>query len=356
MGVPHPERSFAALKLKVYQRGVLLGALTTTIVLLISRLGQIRLWEGTILISAFMALFCLASAVLFGIFGARYVPAFEGIVFTVIFAYFLTEFVYRIWLGFQSSSIEFGVYLLWIPLLYIVSFVIFRSRRALWASLAFFVCILLVGTAYFVLSRGRLVQWPDILLLTQVYSASLIYISLLFIIAMLKDQYGEAQIHSERMTTLAMMDDLTGVHNRRKIDDLLEAFIADFRDHGRPFSVIMLDVDDFKRINDTYGHDVGDYVLKRVVEVLRSNVRESDQIGRWGGDEFFIFYPDTDGGRVRRLAERTAAAVRKADFEHVGHVTLSLGMATSRPDDTAESLWKRADEALYMAKREKSSG
>ena len=353
MRPPHTEHVFAALKLQVYQRGVLLGVLTTAVLSLVWLVGKIPL-QADDLIAPFMGIFCLASFLSFKVLGVRYLRIFEITAAVILFSYFLVDFALIVWRESQQPLIDFGVFLLWLPVLYIVSFLFFHSRRALHISLAYFGCILAVGIAYSLLRRNQPVIWHNVLLLTQIYASNLIYIATLYIIAWLKDRYGEAEIRSEQMKMLAMMDDLTGIHNRRKINDLLEIFIRNYRDHGTPFSIIMLDVDDLKRINDTFGHAAGDFALRRVAEILRQNVRESDQIGRWGGDEFFIFYPDTDYERVRILAKRLTAAVGLADFGQAGRVTLSLGLATCESQDTAESLWKRADEALYIAKREKN--
>lgn len=176
----------------------------------------------------------------------------------------------------------------------------------------------------------------------------------LHLIANLKDRYGQAESHSQLMTSLAMLDPLTGIHNRRKIDDMLDLFIEQSERTGEPFSLIMLDVDRFKGINDTHGHDVGDYVLKRVVELIRANIRDRDCFGRWGGDEFIILYPATEADVVLHLARRLEGIVGGSPFETVGQVSFRFGTATYAPGDTAEQLWKRADALLLATKRKKS--
>jgi diguanylate cyclase (GGDEF)-like protein len=348
----NPERSFVLLKLKIYQRGVLLGILITTLVLFVLWIGEIPLRANDLIIPS-MAVFCFASLFLFKKFGARYVRPFEITIFVIVFVYYLVNFAYLMSGGLQVPTLDFRNFEHWIPLLYILSFLIFRSKRALLISMAYFVYILAVGVVYFLLNYTPTIDWHNVSFLVQFYASNLLYSTLLYIIALLKDNYGEAEIRSEHMTLLANMDDLTGIHNRRKINNLLDAFIESYREGGRPFSVIMLDVDGFKKINDTFGHDIGDYVLRRVAELLRANVRESDQIGRWGGDEFFIFYPDTDNEKARLLAKRLEASVQQADFAHIGHVTISLGIATSQSSDNAGTLIKRADEGLYKVKRGK---
>jgi diguanylate cyclase (GGDEF)-like protein len=344
------QQPFTALKLRVYRSGLLLGALTTAAITLVWWLGRIPI-ELDDLIAPSMGVFCLASYLLFRAYGVRYLGFFEGAVVSILFGYFLMDFAYVVWREAQLEVIDFGAFELWIPALYIASFLILRSRPALRYSLSYFACILLIGLVYLVYSWQRSVNWHNILHLTQIYASNLVYIAMLFLISVLKDRYGDALVRFEQMHLLAMMDDLTGIYNRRKLNDLLKFFMRDFHEHGRPFSIIMLDVDGLKVINDTYGHAAGDYVLRRVAEILRRNVRDTDQVGRWGGDEFFACYPDTSAEQVRRLARRLAAAVCRASFEGIGQVSLSLGTASVRSADSIESLWKRADRALYLAKR-----
>jgi two-component system, cell cycle response regulator len=125
---------------------------------------------------------------------------------------------------------------------------------------------------------------------------------------------------------------------------------------GRALSVMIADIDFFKKVNDTFGHDGGDAVLREFSQRLRRNTRGIDLAGRLGGEEFLIIMPDTDLERAYQVAERLRACVAADDFE-VGNqtrhrVTTSCGIATlERPDDTPETLFKRADKALYNAKR-----
>ncbi len=350
MNLPISGQTFETLKLKVYQRGVLLGALATAVITLIWRLGDITIEFDDLMVPV-MCIYCLASYITFRILGSRFLRIFETSAIIILLAFFLLDFAWVIWRDARLPVFNFGAILLWLPVLYIVSFLIFRSSEALGLSLGFFACILIIGGAYFIWARSQPVNWANVELLAQVYASNLLYIATLYIIALLKDRYGEAESRSEVLKNLAMLDDLTGIHNRRRIDDLLNVFIQDYRISGKPFSIIMLDVDDLKKINDTYGHDSGDVMLKRVAQVLRQNVRESDHVGRWGGDEFFVLYPDTDKERVQVLTGRLIAALGGADFHPVSKLTLSQGSATCEPQDTAASLWKRADEALYLAKR-----
>lgn len=112
----------------------------------------------------------------------------------------------------------------------------------------------------------------------------------------------------------------------------------------------MLDLDKFKSVNDTYGHQAGDEVLKELALILKTNVRESDIVGRWGGEEFIIIAPNTNMEDAVKLAEKLREKISEFKFSFAGHKTGSFGVATYRVGDDEKSLIKRADDALYHAK------
>lgn len=155
----------------------------------------------------------------------------------------------------------------------------------------------------------------------------------------------------------ARTDALTGLPNRRWFMELAGRELAIARRYGRPFSLVMLDVDHFKRINDEHGHGAGDAVLEALGGLLASRLRQPDVAARYGGEEFLILCPNTEADRARALAERLRVEV--ARLPHVRHgqgqaipVTASFGVATWRPDDTdLDAIVERADAALYDAKR-----
>jgi diguanylate cyclase (GGDEF)-like protein len=116
-------------------------------------------------------------------------------------------------------------------------------------------------------------------------------------------------------------------------------------------SVILLDIDHFKLINDTFGHDVGDTVLVQMSALLQEHLRASDMLGRWGGEEFLIVVNAADTAAVEEMADRLRTMIAQHVFQQVGQLTASFGIAALLPSDTPESLVKRADQALYSAKQ-----
>jgi diguanylate cyclase (GGDEF)-like protein len=157
---------------------------------------------------------------------------------------------------------------------------------------------------------------------------------------------------NERLTELAATDDLTGLLARRFLESHLRGLVAAATRHSRPLSVVMLDVDNFKDINDMHGHSVGDFVLRTVVERMQSRLREEDLLGRWGGDELILVLPDVDLDGALVAAEGLRQAIAETEVSIDGQripVTISAGAATWN-DESGPELVERADTALYDSK------
>ncbi|MBT3701493.1 MAG: PleD family two-component system response regulator [Alphaproteobacteria bacterium] len=156
---------------------------------------------------------------------------------------------------------------------------------------------------------------------------------------------------------MAVTDVLTGLHNRRYMESHLGNLVRRAVEGGRPVSLVMLDIDFFKAVNDTHGHDVGDEVLKEFAHRIQQNVRGIDLAARYGGEEFMIVMPETDLTVAQTVAERLRGFVAEQPFKvsaDVGElvVTVSLGVTVSGPGDVPETMIKRADDALYKAKHD----
>ena len=151
----------------------------------------------------------------------------------------------------------------------------------------------------------------------------------------------------------AMMDALTELPNRRFLDMVLASRFQELERYDRPFGLLIADIDHFKAVNDTWGHDVGDRVLRMVAQSLKGCVREFDVVGRWGGEEFVVIAVNVGAPQLAAFAERLRAVVATTiatDGDQEIRVTISLGGALAYSTDDAESIWRRADEQLYVAK------
>lgn len=152
----------------------------------------------------------------------------------------------------------------------------------------------------------------------------------------------------------ALLDPLTGVANRRFVEDHLKVCMAQNTRYGWPFGLMFLDIDHFKTVNDQYGHETGDEALKHLAQVLDARLRSFDLVGRWGGEEFIIVCLNVDQPNLHELADRLRQYVERATFEHKGRkiaITVSLGATYPRPEDTVRSLIQRADELMYQSKQ-----
>lgn len=155
---------------------------------------------------------------------------------------------------------------------------------------------------------------------------------------------------NQTLEVLSRTDRLTGIGNRRRLEEALQAEVLRARRYAKPFSVIMADVDRFKSVNDIFGHQAGDRVLAEVAAMLDKGARETDVVGRWGGEEFLLLCPETSLGVGAALAERLRQNFAEHIFPEVGQITVSFGLTCFQTDDSAQTLLLRADEALYKAK------
>lgn len=156
-------------------------------------------------------------------------------------------------------------------------------------------------------------------------------------------------------TQSALRDPLTGTGNRIAMDQTLIREIDMAKRHVQPLSLLMLDIDHFKRVNDSHGHGIGDEVLKGVAEAIKNQLRNVDMVFRFGGEEFLILLSNTSRDAAAMVGERLRHAAQAQDYFAAGtriELTVSLGCATLLPGESVESLLRRADNALYVAKRE----
>lgn len=199
-------------------------------------------------------------------------------------------------------------------------------RQRLWTGSIVVFSILLAGLALVLLNRYRLKTRTN---------------------AELQAAYG-------RVSELAQHDELTGLNNRRSANEHIAMEIMRVSRSGRPFSLILLDVDDFKRINDTYGHDCGDAVLKSLADLLRRHVRGVDVVARWGGDEFILILPETAREGATTLAQKlqsSANELRLMYEDREVHFTVTMGVSVYDKPGTQSDCIRIADEALYEGKR-----
>jgi diguanylate cyclase (GGDEF)-like protein len=156
---------------------------------------------------------------------------------------------------------------------------------------------------------------------------------------------------NEALTTLSQIDVLTGLANRHGVDEHIRSAFARLKRYQEPYAVLMIDIDLFKRVNDTHGHLVGDDVLRVLSKTLKKNLRENDFAGRYGGEEFLVLLPSAGTNHAGRVAEKLRAAIEAISHPVVGTVTVSIGVAVSALDSHDEyATTAEADRQLYVAK------
>ncbi len=155
---------------------------------------------------------------------------------------------------------------------------------------------------------------------------------------------------NQQLEILSVTDKLTGLFNRRKLDEEMEEALALSRRYAVHLAIIMIDIDHFKRVNDSYGHGAGDLVLAGVADILRGCTRDSDAVGRLGGEEFVVLCRHSTRDGAMAAAENLRAAIASHAFSGIDPITASFGVAAYRDGDTMASLLGRADAALYRAK------
>ena len=168
--------------------------------------------------------------------------------------------------------------------------------------------------------------------------------------ARLQDKEAALQSAVKRLEQLAGTDALTGSWNRRQFDEVVDRELDRSRRYGHPISIMLLDLDYFKLINDKYGHPEGDRVLQLVANLIREALRKSDSLTRWGGEEFMVLMPDTGLANATVLAERVRTRIGLHRIENVGSVTVSIGVAKFVVSESRDQWVERADAALYRAK------
>ena len=276
--------------------------------------------------------------------------SYELAVYTLVVVYGIIEFSTVLSQTIATQGSFTSNFTLWVPFIYLLAFLILDAKHALFFSAVYLSAILAVGLIFLFHFSLMGIHFENISLLIQLYLASAFYILVLFIMARSHARALSESSIIDAMSKLAMTDSLTKLDNRRLLDKLIRDEIHRVERNGLPLSVLLLDLDYFKKINDNFGHHTGDTVLQEVAGLLRENTRVSDPFGRWGGDEFLCLATNTDIDQAIELAERLRDALERKRFPRVGTLTASFGVTTYQSGDTPETLVRRADMGLYKAK------
>lgn len=276
----------------------------------------------------------------------------ESFCHTGIAVYFLARFAYLLFMSYPEPGLvyEYLESSVWVLSVYMIAFLIYDTQRGARWSLAYYALFTGLGLSRFIQLRGLGVAPSEFGAIIQYYISTGAFIGILFTFGRIKAAYIHADVEAKVSKRLAHTDFLTKLPNRRQMMDLLKKEVERSNRYDSTFSIMLLDLDQFKQVNDEYGHDVGDAVLQDVAALLERNLRAVDHVGRWGGEEFLIIAPEVMLDQAVQQAERLRQLLAGHTHDEAGTVTASFGAACYRQGEAANELLRRADMALFQAK------
>ena len=297
-------------------------------------------FTGFLLLAAFEAVWAITSCILLFSFRRKRKIEQAAIGAVILLLVFLAVFFFL----FEYRYYTF-IILCFVPM---VSFFLLGIFRGIITLIVVFVC-----TTLFMLSSINDWQlmpfnWLSIFNILSVYILCSLFVY--FYENSLQKALVTIKKQNNQLFEQANKDALTNIYNRRRLNETLSEYREYHKIHRKQFSVVILDIDKFKKINDTYGHNVGDSVLKEVSELIRANIRTNDILGRWGGEEFMLVLAETTMEEAALVAENLRALLDNHHFNSVGSVSASFGIASCDQQDNMEHLVNQADQALYTAK------
>lgn len=253
----------------------------------------------------------------------------------------------RLYAPVLGAAIDLQPLYLWIPVIYVFVFTLMGHRASLRLSLAIYAGFIVISLPYLVGPGER----PHLNFTVQLHGVSAVLIAALHFFSSYQHRFQLAQLTMDELARRASTDELTGLANRRRMVEAIGSELLRFARYGHPFSVILIDIDHFKTVNDRFGHAAGDRVLVTLATRTTEVLRDVDTLGRWGGEEFVVILPETRFEETLYKATALCAHVAGMPLLEAHPVTISCGVASVRPGDSLDSLLQRADEALYAAKR-----
>lgn len=230
-------------------------------------------------------------------------------------------------------------------------FMFLLPSRMSWRFAVGYYLISLLAVIYFVaFNRHPMPFFVTSEVLLNSVIAPPVFIVLMSAFTRLRSDYVKARTQADDLRELALLDGLTGLQNRRAFIQSFKRAQSRLKRNKSPLCLLLLDIDHFKHVNDTYGHQVGDEVLVKLGATLTKELRGTDEVFRWGGEEFVALLEETPSSRLMEVAERVRLAVQNARLYEHGPITISIGATHVTPQDDEDSVYQRADEALYASK------
>lgn len=259
----------------------------------------------------------------------------------------VVAFVYGPFLYLQSAGHQGTMLMFSLLVVFMLSFAFKGKQAVVVIGLNTLFYMILAWAGYTI--PGLVIPYGDeeSVLLDILESVPMCFIALATMVVYVRKAYDES---NRGLVRLATKDELTGIYNRRSLTELLDSKLSSDRAEDSGFIVMMLDIDHFKNVNDTYGHGYGDLVLRTFAETAQRTLRHGDVLARYGGEEFVVVLDAVKMDGAIEIAERIRKAIKEVEFDVGLKVTVSIGLARSESGDTMEKLLGRADENLYKAK------
>ncbi len=252
----------------------------------------------------------------------------------------------RLYAPSYGASIDLQPLYLWIPIIYVFAFTVSNHQSSLRISLLILALFIALSLPYLL----RHTDHPYSNFTLQLHMVSAVLISALYFFSSHAHRLQIAQLDLEELAFIANTDELTRLANRRHLAEAIANELLRFARYGHPFSIILIDIDHFKSVNDRFGHSVGDRVLVALSTRAMEMLRDVDTLGRWGGEEFIVILPETQFEETLHKASSLCSHVAASPLVDDYSITISCGVTTVREGDTADALIQRADAALYAAK------
>ena len=246
-----------------------------------------------------------------------------------------------------GARIDIQPLYLWIPVIYVFAFTLTGHKPSLPLSLGIMALFVAISLPYLVLEPEPLYANFTI----QLHVVSAVLIAALYFFSSYQHQFQIARLTVDEMARLANTDPLTQLANRRRLSEAVHSELIRYARYGHTFSLILIDIDHFKAVNDRFGHSVGDQTLVALAARAAQMLRDADMLGRWGGEEFLVVMPETGFDKTLEKAKALCAHVAAVPLVGDHPISISCGVANVLHGDTADTLLQRADLALYAAKR-----
>ncbi len=207
-----------------------------------------------------------------------------------------------------------------------------------------------LSLSFFIFHAKRM-EGMEASLLLKIIAYNLVIVLFCNIGAYMTNYYKRRQfVDSRELLRISITDPLTGIYNRAKFNEEINRWVDSYNRYESPLCLAMLDIDNFKRVNDGYGHQAGDRVLQSIATTIKKAIRSTDIFARWGGEEFVVLFPNTEIEQAEEITERIRICVQNDIYDEVENITCSFGLVALRRNENSDSLLIRADRLLYDAK------